>query len=172
MDDLELLRDQLADAVRQVNDAERWMQRYEHAIDAITQLAWPECTDAQADASAYLTKLVTKVGVLALVTASERQAWDVLRKHVVANARLSRLVVQQREDARHAERERLELASRVVRLEAERRELSLKLRTLEMKRDVYELVQLINCGLAGKVGFDANGSPVEDAENRPLGMVT
>jgi hypothetical protein len=141
-----LIRDQLADAVRQVNDNERTLQRYDACIDAITQLVWPECTDAQVDSPEYLFKLVTRVGVLARVTANDSQAWDVLRKHVVSNGKLSKLVVQQREQIRHLEAERQGLAARVTDLET-----ALGLEGLRTMR-------IHSVAVGG--GFDANGSPV------------
>lgn len=117
MTEVETLRAQLDDAMRDINKNERTLERYEVVLDSIAQLVWPDCTDVQADAPEYLTKLVTKVGVLARVTANDAQAWDVLRKHVRANHALSKLVANLREDARHAEREREELGERVVNLE-------------------------------------------------------
>ncbi len=148
MTEVEMLQDQLADAMRQVNDSERTLERYEVVLDSIAQLVWPECTDAQADSPEYLTHLVTKVGVLARVTANNSQAWDVLRKHVRANHALSKLAVNQREELRHLEQERLELAARVVEL-AE---------SLEIAAEAYGALRgrLIPSVTAA---YDANGAP-------------
>lgn len=150
MDDIEVLRDKLADAVRQVNDSERTLQRYDAALDSITQLVWPEATDVQADAADYLTKLVVKVGVLARLTANDSQAWDVLRKHVRANHALSKLAVQQRDELRHLEAERLTLAARVLELEEH----------LEVATLAYSELRTRLTPRAVPVDIDGNGSPV------------
>ncbi len=41
-DELRMVKDQLADAVRQVNESERTLQRYESVIETIAQLVWPD----------------------------------------------------------------------------------------------------------------------------------
>lgn len=146
---MSIMRDQLADAVRQVNDAERTLQRYDACIDAITQLVWPACTDVQADSPEYLTKLVTRVGALARVTANDAQAWEVLKKHVVSNGRLSKLVCAQREQLRHLEAERTELAARVLDLEDD----------LEMATTAYGVLRDRLKPPVVLEGYDANGAP-------------
>jgi hypothetical protein len=109
---------------------------------------WPACTDAQADSAFYLIALVAKVGVLARVTANDAQAWEVLRKHVTSNGKLSKLVVQLREELRHVEAERQGLAARVTDLET-----ALGLEGIRSMR--FHTVSVLE-------GFDANGSPVLD----------
>jgi hypothetical protein len=148
VDEVALLKDRLADAVRQVNDSERTLQRYEVVLDSIAQLVWPTCTDEQADAPEYLTKLVTKVGALARLTANDSQAWDTAQKHIVSNGKLAKRVCELNERVRHLEAERTELAARVTDLGDD----------LEMATVAYGELRT-RLMLPAVEGFDANGAP-------------
>lgn len=123
------------------------LRRQGSALAAIAKIVWPDCAAEDFECHTYLTKLITRVGLMVRVTANDAQAWEVVQKHVRSNARLAQLVHRLRAEQRHIEAERDKLALEITRLQDQ----------LMVASFAYEALRNRSAVVSG--GYDANGSP-------------